>query len=77
MTPALATYLSIICLALSALAWTISAFVSPIIKASYWDGLPADLVRRQKLASACNAVAAILAAFGVAFQAYAGYATLP
>jgi hypothetical protein len=77
MTAALATYLSIIALSLSALAWTIAAFVAPVIEHSYWDGLPKGLVRRQKISGWLNAGAAILAAFGVAFQAYANYANLP
>ncbi|MGR9274701.1 hypothetical protein ACU8KI_08825 [Rhizobium leguminosarum] len=78
MSAALATYISIICLALSALAWTIAAFAAPVIKASYWDGLPRHLVVRQKIAGFANAAAAILAAFGVTFQAYANYlATFP
>ncbi|TBB27319.1 hypothetical protein ELH48_09230 [Rhizobium ruizarguesonis] len=78
MSAALATYISIICLALSALAWIIAAFVAPVIKASYFDHLPRHLINRQKIAGFANAVAAMLAAFGVALQAYANYlSTLP
>ncbi|WP_106726961.1 hypothetical protein [Pseudaminobacter soli (ex Li et al. 2025)] len=76
MTAYLATYLSIIALSLSALAWVVAAVVSPIIKESYWDSLPAYLVRRQKFAAYANMAAAVLAAAGVALQAYASAQTL-
>ncbi|GEM_PF-3243092 len=66
----LSTLLSIICLALSAVAWAIAAFVTPVIKHSYWDGIPDDLVRRQIAGSYLNAAAALFAAAGVALQAY-------
>lgn len=76
MTAPLATYLSIIALSLSALAWVLAAVASPIIKESYWDSLPANLIRRQKFAAWANTAAAVLAAAGVALQAYASYQAL-
>lgn len=72
----LATYLSVICLALSALAWTVSAAASPIIEQSYWDRLPNGLILRQKVAGWANMAAALLSAAGVFFQAYASSAAL-
>ena len=71
MSADLATYISIIALALSALAWVIAAVTAPIIMETYWNGLPAGIVKRQKIASVFNAGAALLAAVGVALQAYA------
>jgi hypothetical protein len=71
MTAELATYVSVISLAISAFAWAVGAVSAPIIKHSYWDGLPKKLVIRQKIAGWANMVGAACAAAGVAFQAYA------
>lgn len=76
MTDYLATYLSIICLSISAVAWAVSAVVAPVIMHSYWDQLPNGLVLRQKIAGCANFLAALLAAAGVAFQAYASSVAL-
>lgn len=71
MTAALVTYLSVIALSLSAVAWVIAAVAAPVITASYFDNLPPKVIRRQRIAGWANIAAALLAAAGVAFQAYA------
>lgn len=71
MSAPLANYLSVWALSLSAVAWLAAAIASPIIRHSYWDGLPKKLIRQQKIAALANTIAAVLAAAGTALQAYA------
>lgn len=71
MTKEQATFGSIICLTISAVAWFLSALITPIVTKTYWDAPPKNLVTRLRIGSWLNASAAIFAAAGVALQAYA------
>ncbi|MDP9572668.1 UNVERIFIED_ORG: hypothetical protein J2W66_003161 [Agrobacterium larrymoorei] len=63
--------------ALSAVSWLLSALITPVITASYWDGPPAPLVRRMKFGSALNATGALFGSIAVGLQAYSTYLTMP
>jgi hypothetical protein len=63
--------------ALSAVSWLLSALISPVMTASYWDGPPAPLVRRMKLGSGFNAAGALFGSIAVGLQAYSTYLTMP
>jgi hypothetical protein len=58
---------------LSAASWIASAFATPVLTKSYWDGPPAPLVRRMKLGSGLNAAGALFAAVAAGAQAISAW----
>jgi hypothetical protein len=73
-TPGWLVWIQIVALAGSALAWLAASILSTPLPAAYVSGAPAKVVKRIRLQSGLNAVAAFLAAVGVGIQAYVAWA---
>lgn len=69
-------WFSVVCGAISTVAWLTSAVITPVLVKSYWDGPPAPVVRRMKVGSALNALGALFAAFSIGAQAYVTHSAM-